>query len=116
MKKLTVREQYDYFKDVFSHCGCFLLELSDEDLLYYLFEEFDVDATSVLHMATLEPLRENGYIDDEIVSMCQSLREMYFKFDQNTMWTAEEIRSSMDWLNLFCLADEIRMRLLENIN
>lgn len=116
MKKLTLREQYDYFQDVFSHCGRFVLELSDEDLLYYLFEEFDTDAISFLNMETLVPLRENGYIDDEIVSMCQSLRELYFKFDPNTIWTAEEVRSSTEWLNLFCLADEIRARLPENID
>ena len=116
MQELTVRERYDIFKDTFSHCGLFLLKMDDEDLLYCLFEQFDTDATTFLHMATLDPLREKGYINDEIVSMCQSLRELYLQLESNKIWSAAEIRSSAEWLNLFRLADDIRMRLPKNIH
>lgn len=112
MKELTVAERYGFFKDSFSHCGCFLLDLNDEDLLYYLFEEFDTDAISFLHTTMLDILRESGYIDDEIVSMCQSLRAMYLKLERNpNMRHAEAIKTSPAWLELFHLADEVRMRL-----
>lgn len=117
MEKLTVEEQYSFFEDTFSHCGCFLLELDDKDILYHLFEEFDASATSFLHSATLDPLCENGYINDEIVSMCQLLRDRYIKLgNTDKVWGAEEIKASSDWLDLFRLADEIRMRLLDNIH
>ena len=116
MQELTVAEKYSFFKDSFSHCGLFLLDLNDEDLLYYLFEEFDMDAISFLQTTMLESLRQSGYINDEIVSMCQSLRDMYLKLENNPkIWRAEEIRSSSDWLELFRLADKIHMQLDENI-
>jgi len=117
VKKLTIEEQYRFFKDSFSYCGCFLLELNDKDILYYLFEEFDTFATSFLHSAMLDPLRESGYINDEIVSMCQLLRDRYIKLgNSGKIWGAEEIKASSDWLDLFRLADVIHMRLADNIH
>lgn len=118
MKKLTVEEQYSLFLDSFSHCGLFLLELNGDDILYHLFQEFDTCAISFLHSATLDPLRKNGYINDEIVIMCQSLRDRYFKLanNSNKIWCAEEIRHSSDWLELLGMADELHRRLTEHIN
>ena len=111
-EKPTVEEQYRWLKDTFSHCGSFLLGLDNEELMYHLFEEFDANATSFLHPAALDPLRKSGYIDDGIVLMCQSLREMYFKLRiNNKLWSTEEVKTSLDWLALFRLADEIHGRL-----
>lgn len=112
MTELTAAEQYSIFKDSFSHCGLFLLDVDDGDILYYLFEEFDTDAISFLHPKMLDSLRQNGYINDEIASMCQLLRDKYLKLENNPkQWRVEEIKTSPDWLDLFRLADDIRMRL-----
>ena len=115
MQELTVAEKYNFFRDSFSHCGLFLLDLNDEDILYYLFEEFDTDSISFFHAKTLESLRQSSYINDEIVSMCEILRDSYLKLANKKRWGAEEIKTSPDWLELFHLADDIRMRLTKEI-
>ena len=111
MNEFTLYEIFDWFKSIFSYCGTSLLEMKDEDIMYYLFEELDSDATSCLHINTLQKLKSNGYIDEQTLLLCQTLREQYMKLSAQKPWSAEEIRRNEKWLELFHLADIIKNRI-----
>ena len=108
MNEFTLDGIFDWFKSIFSYCGTSLLEMKDEDIVYYLFEELDSDATSCLHENTLQKLKRNGYIDEQMLVLCKTLREQYMKLSAQKTWNAEEIRRNEKWLELFRLADNIK--------
>ena len=111
MNEFTQDEIFDWFKSIFSYCGTFLLKMNDEDIMYYLFEELDSDATSCLHINTLQNLKNNGYIDEQTLLLCQTLREQYMELNAQKPWSVEEIRRDEKWLELFHLADAIKTRM-----
>ena len=111
MNEFTQDEIFDWFKSIFSYCGTFLLKMNDEDIMYYLFEELDSDATSCLHINTLQDLKNNGYIDEQMLLLCQTLREQYMELNTQKPWSAEEIRRDEKWLELFHLADTIKKKI-----
>ena len=112
MKEFTVEEIFDWFKSIFSYCGTSLLKLNDEDIMYYIFEELDSDATSCLHLNTLKNLQNHGYITEETSLLCNELREKYMRLNALKTWSAEEIRTDERWLSLMRLADMIKSNLI----
>ena len=111
MNEFTQDEIFDWFKSIFSYCGTSLLKMNDEDIMYYIFEELDGDATSCLHVNTLKKLKSNGYIDEQTLLLCQMLREQYLELNAQQRWSAEEIRQNEKWQGLFRLADTIKNKI-----
>ena len=111
MNEFTQDEIFDWFKSIFSYCGTSILSLDDEDIMYYLFEELDSDATSCLHANTLQKLKSDGYIDGQTLLLCQTLREQYMELNAQKPWSADEIRRNEGWLMIFHLADNIKNRI-----
>ena len=111
MNEFTLDEIFAWFKSIFSYCGTSLLSLNDEDIMYYLFEELDSDATSCLHINTLQKLNNNGYIDGQTASLCQMLRAQYMELIVQKSWNADEIRIDEKWQKLFQLADMIKVKI-----
>ena len=111
MNEFTLDEIFDWFKSIFSYCGTSLLSLNDEDIMYYLFEELDSDATSCLHINTLQKLNNNGYIDGQTALLCQMLRAQYMELIVQKSWNADEIRIDEKWQKLFQLADMIKVKI-----
>ena len=87
------------------------MELDDEDIMYYLFEELDSDATSCLHINTLRKLQNQGFINWQTVLLCTIFRSKYLELNAQRKWSAEEIRRDKKWRNILNLADMIKSKL-----
>ena len=103
--------EYELFKGTLDHCGKFLLGLSDEDVGYYIFEEFDSDCVSFLHENTLNPLRLSGVITQEIVDMALELSRKFRAPEGTEHWNVQAVRNSEKWLEVLELSDRIKEKL-----
>ncbi len=102
--------RYEDFKNVLNHCGLFLLEASDDDIDYHIFEEFD-DLAPVFFQDDLQRLFiVNGLIDEEISEKCRILRDRYEAIlpEHPELWNRQAIRDHEEWRIILALADEIK--------
>ena len=53
MKEISIEKKFDLYLDTLEKCGIELLNLSDEMIGYYIFEEFEVGAISFLYKDNL---------------------------------------------------------------
>lgn len=109
----TCNEKFDFFKEAFSHCGTFLLDLSDEDIEYHIFEEFDGDCTSFLNKYNLNLLRQSGKITMEIVDMALELSSKFRALEGTELWNMRSIRKDEKWLEIMELSDRIKSELTQ---
>jgi hypothetical protein len=109
MSEITLQEMYETFVGTLRWCSSNVRSLSDEELLCYLFEEFDVEARSFLHENSLDKFREAGLIDDEDVEVSKEIRRRWLALESQK-WTPEQIRCETVWDNLFKLCDSLRLK------
>ena len=107
-KRIDFEPIYECFKAGLSHCGVFLLELSDEDIEWHLFEEFDTDCVSFLHESTLNQLLKAGKITPYVADMSLMLSRRFRALENTSAWDVSAVRSSPVWLELFLLSDKIK--------
>lgn len=110
MTEISIHELYRFYLDTIAHCSSAILDKSDDEIAYDLFEEFDVGAHSFLHDDSLTKLQRAGYLPADVVSLSRRLRTMWLAL-QNQNWSMAEIRTHSSWKELFALGDEIRQRL-----
>ena len=96
------------FVDTLQKCGINLLEMNDEDIGYYVFEEFDIGATSFLHDDTLSKLKEANLITETIAQKSAALREKFMKLQNTEQWNVKSVRCSKKWREVLELSDEIK--------
>jgi hypothetical protein len=109
----TVNDLMEDFTDTLQQCGTHLLKKSNEDVEYYIFEEFDVCAGSFLHQNTLTVLLEAGLITEDIAKKSSELREKFFALENTNQWDVDSVKCSAEWRELLELSDEIKS-LLKN--
>jgi hypothetical protein len=109
MSEISVVELYELYLDTIGRCTSALLARSDEDILYELFEQFDIGAITFLHENTLAKLRAAGYIDDEAVAVAKLVRERWLDLSQR-FWTVQDIRNREEWKELFRLCDRLESK------
>src|SRR5690348_6470757 len=100
MKELTTAQHYDCCRDTLGWCTSAVRSKDDEELLYDLYEQFDIGATSSLHDSTLSRLHRDGYIDDEMVVLSRQARQLWF-FLSSREWSIPAIKSDPEWQTLF---------------
>ena len=103
---LSLNEKYYYFKACFLKCSSSLLEKSDEEIKYTIYEDVVIDIVSFVHRDTLELFLSEGMIDLDIYYMSLSFREKFMDLERRN-FSAQKIRNSKDWKCLFSLSDEI---------
>jgi len=114
--KSQIVNLYEDYLDTLERCGSHLLQESDEEIAYQLFEQFDTGATSCLYEDSLIVLRQAGYIDDEMVLMSKEIRERWFALlalEEKRPWSIAEIKTEKEWQELFALCDRLRLKSLE---
>ncbi|MDQ2087479.1 hypothetical protein RBH29_13690 [Herbivorax sp. ANBcel31] len=105
---ISVEKLMEFYVDTLQKCGTNLLEMSDEDIEYNIFEEFDVGAISFLHDDTLSKLKKANLITEEISHKSSVLRSK-FMFLQNTdLWNVSSVRNNKSWDEILKLSDEIK--------
>lgn len=109
-------ERYELFKEALNHCGKFLLDLSDEDIAYHIFEEFDGDCTSFLNEKNLERLRLSNKITIEIVDMALELSSKFRALENTELWNVSSIRGNERWFEILELSDRIKVELTQMVD
>ena len=103
-----VQVLYEFFCETWNHCGGFLLECPDEDIEYSIFEEFDSDSISFLHVNTLIPLRLSGKITKGTFDMSVELSSKFRALEGTELWNVQAVRNSEKWLEVLELSDRIK--------
>ncbi len=104
----TVNDLMEDFTDTLQQCGTHLLKMSNEDVEYYIFEEFDVCAGSFLHQNTLSVLLGAGLITENIEKKSSELRKKFFALEHTDKWNADSVKHSTEWREILELSDEIK--------
>ena len=111
MKELTTKEQYEYFEETFNKFNTTLLNQSDDDIEYIIFEDIINNVVSFLHPIVIGKLLEEKYINKEVYDLCCDFRKLFLELEEKSLRSATEVRESKDWLDLVKLADEIKSKL-----
>lgn len=110
MAEISPSELHELLRDTVGKATSGVFDLSDEQIEYNLFEEFDVGAQSFLHQDSLNRLRQAGWINDEAVSLGKEVRELWFFLMQHR-WNTDEIKHNAEWRKLFELCDRLILKL-----
>ncbi|MBC2121186.1 hypothetical protein [Listeria marthii] len=113
MKKLTVGGKFDWFIDTLEKSGMFILELSNEEIETFIFEDFIVGVTSFFSKNNLDELKANEIIDEDMEKNAYLLREKVLKIDNTNLWNINSVRQSSEWLDIFRRSDELKSQLKE---
>ena len=111
MTELSLQELYELYLDTLSQCTPSILEMSDEDILCILFEEFASSAWAYLHIDNLSNLRNAGLIDDAIVEESQEIRRCWLALEDHD-WTIDDIRHNREWSNMFNRCNTLKQKVL----
>ncbi|EAC6873113.1 hypothetical protein LMIV_0108 [Listeria monocytogenes FSL J1-208] len=113
MKKLTVGGKFDWYIDTLEKSGMFILELSNEEIETFIFEDFIVGVTSFFSKNNLSELKANEIIDEDMKKNAYLLREKVLKIDNTNLWNINSVRQSSEWLDIFRRSDELKRQLKE---
>ncbi|EAC2866809.1 hypothetical protein M5073_000008 [Listeria monocytogenes] len=113
MKKLTVGGKFDWYIDTLEKSGMFILELSNEEIETFIFEDFIVGVTSFFSKNNLSELKANEIIDEDMEKNAYLLREKVLKIDNTDLWNIISVRQSSEWLDIFRRSDELKRQLKE---
>ena len=105
----------ELFVDTLQKCGLNILKMSDDCIAYNIFEEFDIGATSFLHINTLSRLRASNLINEKIVRKSSDLRNKFFQLQHGDQWNIESIKRTNEWMEVLTLSDEIKTLLREEM-
>jgi hypothetical protein len=108
MMDITVNELMELFVDTLQKCGACLLEMSDEHIGYYIFEEFDSGAISFLHENSLLKLKEAGLITENTSQKSAELRSKFMALQNTNQWSVDSVKCSKEWREVLELSDEIK--------
>ncbi len=112
---LTIADKYAYFVHALDRCGCFLLDASDEDIGYNLFEEFDGDCRAFLCEVNLGELAAAGYISHEVAHMARMLVAHFLQMENTVLWNVRMVQSAPEWLAVLTLADRIKAEIQNHV-
>ncbi|EAG7543945.1 TPA_asm: hypothetical protein GYW13_09920, partial [Listeria monocytogenes] len=93
--------------------GMFILELSNEEIETFIFEDFIVGVTSFFSKNNLSELKANEIIDEDMEKNAYLLREKVLKIDNTDLWNINSVRQSSEWLDIFRRSDELKRQLKE---
>ncbi|EAD0679125.1 hypothetical protein MY47_05890 [Listeria monocytogenes] len=113
MKKLTVGGKFDWYIDTLEKSGMFILELSNEEIETFIFEDFIVGVTYFFSKNNLSELKANEIIDEDMEKNTYLLREKVLKIDNTDLWNINSVRQRSEWLDIFRRSDELKRQLKE---
>lgn len=111
MKELTVQERYAWFVESLKDMGIHLLDLSDDLIGFYVFEEFDADSRSCLCETSLSILLNEQLISPEIYEQALELSRQYRELENSPLSSVEAVKTAPRWRELMLLSDRIKEQL-----
>ena len=109
MNPIPIEKLFQLYMRTFHHCGEFLLDFSDEKIGTYIFEEFDIEATTFLHHDTLDKLKNAELIHEEVYDLSRKLRRKFMELQGTPLWNVESVKTTAEWLEIMRIADRIRI-------
>lgn len=116
MNSITVGKLFELYMDTLQKCGIQILNLSDEMIGYYIFEEFIVGITSFLSKNSLDRLENEGIIDEEIYSQSEMLRTVTLEIEQTDLWNIDSVKNSKKWKTVMQISDNIKELICQRWN
>ena len=108
MKEITEEKLFELYTDTLQKCGIRLLEMNDESIGYYIFEEFDIGVVSFFHNDALTRLEQANFITETIVYKSSLLRKKLMKLQNTELWNIESVKHSKEWQDILIMSDEIK--------
>jgi len=108
MYKLNTFGKYEMYCDTLNHAGTFLLESTEDDIGYLIFEELDGDFQAFLSDKNLKELLQNEYIDQHVYELSRKLHDMLEDISNSTLWELKYVTTAPEWLEILKLFDEIK--------
>jgi hypothetical protein len=109
MTEISVTELYALYLDTVERATSNILDLTDEEIAYNLFEEFDIGAICFLHEDSLAKLYRAGLIDAEMVAISKEVRKRWLVLEQGSR-SIVAIKTWNDWKELFELCDWLKSK------
>jgi hypothetical protein len=109
MTEISVSELYALYLDTVERATSNILDLTDEEIAYNLFEEFDIGAICYLHEDSLVKLYRAGLIDAEMVAISKEVRKRWLILQEGSR-SIEDIKKRNDWKELFELCDWLKSK------
>jgi len=109
MIKLTTEQSFDFYLTSLERCGMHILELTNNEIEYQIFEELAMDYPGSLSKYTLTVLEESGIIDENIAHLSKDLQTKLLILERgNLLWNVDALKKSSEWKEMFQLSDEIK--------
>ena len=112
--RITANELMELFIDTLQKCGVHLLEMSDDSIGYYVFEEFNSGVTSFLHDNSLFKLKETGLITGTIMQKSAELRHKFMALENTDLWNVDSVKYAKELREVLELSDEIKSAALSS--
>ena len=97
----------EYIKTL-NRCGVFLLDLSDKEIGYNIFEEFDIGVIAFLYYKNIDLFKKVGFIDEIIAQKSIELSSKVMDLKKTKLWNIESFKTTNEWLEIMHLSDEIK--------
>ncbi len=110
MSDISVDRLFELYYDAIKRCTSKITSLSDEEIEYNLYEEFDIAAISFFHVDSLTKLFTAGLINEEAKTISQEIRKVWIELQKDN-WNIEEIKNDSSWKHLFSLCDKLLSQL-----
>ena len=111
--EIAVDKLMELYVDTLQKCGMHLLNNSDEDIEYFIFEEFDIGVISFLHENSLHKLKKANLITESISQKSQLLRCKFMALENTDLWNVVSVKSSQEWHEILKLSDEIKLLIVD---
>lgn len=110
MSEISTTELFGLYLDTIARSTTKVLQLTDEEIAYNLFEEFDAGAHSFLHVDNLNKLCDAGLIDDESLAISKKVRTTWMELQRRPS-SIEDVKTTKQWRELLDLCDRLASRL-----
>ncbi|WP_137663316.1 hypothetical protein [Enterococcus hulanensis] len=100
MKELTIGESFNVFFNSLKIKNN-LENMTDQELYNYIFEDFLGDIVAYLSPYTLDRLKNEGIIDEDIYSLAKNIRNELFEMINGPLWNVNSVKISKEWGKIF---------------
>lgn len=108
MYYITKNKLFEFFKETVNCCGSFLLNLTDEEIGYNIFEVFDINVRTFFHDDNINVLLSNNLITKKVYYQAQIIRKRFLEIENTDEWSVVGVRGSVRWRDIMNLCDSIR--------
>ena len=106
-KKINCKMYYDEFVETLRCYSIKVLEMDDDELEEYLFDEIDGKIYAWLDEAHLRDMEELGFINSTVHRRATDLYQCYQRLDGTELWDIQYVRTALEWQHIFYSAERL---------